>query len=70
MLYHLPAGRLAKGKAADIVIFDDQEIWTVEDDFYSKSNNSPFIGMKLNGKVKYTICKGNIVEQGERICKP
>ena len=70
MLYHLPAGRLAEGKAADIVIFDDQEIWTVEDDFYSKSNNSPFIGMKLNGKVKYTICKGNIVEQGERICKP
>jgi len=60
-LYGLPAGILAEGAPADIVLFDENEKWTVEDNFLSKSNNSPFIGMELTGKVKYTICGGRIV---------
>ncbi|MCL2034994.1 MAG: dihydroorotase [Oscillospiraceae bacterium] len=54
------AGEIAKGKPADIVIFDEAERWTVKA-FASKSQNSPFIGDELYGKVKYTICGGNIV---------
>lgn len=59
-LYHLDKGSLGEGDEADIVIFDENEMWTVEN-FASKSSNSPFLGATLCGKVKYTICGGNIV---------
>lgn len=63
MLYHLNAGRVTEGGPADLVLFDPDKKWTVEDHFYSKANNSPFIGMELTGKVQYTICGGKIVYQ-------
>ena len=63
MLYHLNAGRITEGGPADLVLFDPDKKWTVEDHFYSKANNSPFIGMELTGKVQYTICDGKIVYQ-------
>lgn len=62
-LYRLPCGRLQEGAAADLVIFDAREMWTVENG-YSKSANSPFTGRRLQGKVKYTICNGKIVYEG------
>lgn len=64
-LYHMDCGYLEVGKDADIVIFDEREMWTVEK-FHSKSSNSPFIGMELYGKVNYTICKGEVVYEKER----
>lgn len=48
------------GKNADIVIFDDKEKW-VPTEYKSKSCNTPFTGMELTGKVKYTICNGKVV---------
>ena len=61
-LYHFDRGTLTKGKAADIAIADIKEEWIVsEEDFRSKSANSPFIGEKLTGRVKITICDGEIV---------
>lgn len=63
-LYRLSCGRLNVGKAGDLVIFDEKEVWTVGS-FYSKSENTPFSGMNLKGKVKYTICGGEIVYRGE-----
>lgn len=63
LLYHLNAGRITEGGPADLVLFDPDKKWTVEDHFYSKANNSPFIGMELTGKVQYTICGGKIVYQ-------
>lgn len=62
-LYRLPCGRLQEGGGADLVIFDEREMWTVENG-YSKSTNSPFTGRRLHGKVKYTICNGKIVYEG------
>ena len=59
-LYHLPCGSVAEGKSADLVLFDPNEKWTPET-YASKSSNSPFTGWELYGKVKYTICDGNIV---------
>ena len=59
-LYHLPYGQLAEGKAADLVIFDENEYWTPTE-YASLSSNSPFTGTPLYGKVKYTICDGKIV---------
>lgn len=60
-LYNLDAGKIAVGAPADLVLFDENEEWIVEDNFVSKSNNSPFIGQTVYGKVKKTICDGNIV---------
>ena len=36
------------------------ETW-IPKEYASKSSNSPFTGEELTGKVKYTICGGNIV---------
>lgn len=58
--YKLDRGDISVGKVADICIFNPDEEYTVEK-FHSKSSNSPFIGWKLFGKVKYTICGGKIV---------
>ena len=55
-------GTLETGKMADITVFDPNEeyIYTKEM-IVSKSKNSPFIGKKLKGKVKYTIVNGKVV---------
>ncbi len=59
-LYGFEAGEIRMGSPADIVIFDPNEEWIVTD-FVSRSSNSPFINWRLKGKVKYTICGGEIV---------
>lgn len=64
-LYKLDLGYLKEGSKADLVIFDDKEEWIVEE-FVSKSNNSPYIGNRLTGKIKYTVCNGKIVYKDEK----
>ena len=63
-LYHLEdeIADVSVSKRADLVIFDPNESFTIEK-FKSKSQNSPFKGVKLKGKVKYTISNGRIVYQ-------
>lgn len=61
-LYGFDAGRIYEGGPADITIFDPDEEWTfTEDMIRSKSVNSPFVGWKLTGRVRYTICAGKVV---------
>jgi len=58
----LDAGTLNVGAPADIVMFDPDEKWVVDPEkFKSKARNSPFSGMTLKGKVKYTICQGEVI---------
>lgn len=59
-MYHLDAGYLAEGGPADIVLVDTAAAVTVEE-FVSKASNSPFVGWELKGKVKATICNGEVV---------
>lgn len=62
--YRMVPGSITKGSPADIVVFGENELWTVnKEDFASKASNSPFIGWELPGKVHYTICSGKIVYQ-------
>ena len=64
VLYNFNRGTLSLGAPADITIADINEKWIVsENDFISKSSNSPFIGEELTGRVKITICDGKIVYQ-------
>lgn len=59
-MYHLEAGYIKEEGPADMIIFDPNELWRVEG-FLSKSQNSPFLGKTLLGKVKKTICSGKVV---------
>lgn len=63
-LYKLSGGSIEVNTPADFVIFNPDEEWVV-DGFVSKSANSPFLGMKLFGKIHYTICDGKIVYKAE-----
>jgi dihydroorotase len=58
-ILQLPFGSLAKGRAADLVIFDPDRAWRVrEAEFRSKSKNSPFDGRPLQGRVLRTLVNG------------
>lgn len=60
-IINLDKGTVQEKKTADIVIFNPNEEYIIDSkDFKSKSKNSPFIGMKVKGKVKCTICNGNV----------
>jgi dihydroorotase len=62
----IDAGRLNPGVRADITVIDPDEEWTVDvSKFKSKSKNCPYHGMKLYGRVKYTICGGKITCQSQ-----
>ena len=65
-IFHLPAGSLKIGAKADAVLFDPEEEYLFTESMLgSKSKNSPFLGKRLQGKVKYTILGGRIVYQDQ-----
>ena len=65
-LYGVEYMGIVPGAPADLVIFDENEKWTVET-FVSKACNSPFRGETLQGRVRYTICNGKIVYEAENM---
>jgi dihydroorotase len=66
-LFGLPAGRLAKGAPADLVIFDPDRPWQVrEHELYSKSKNTPFDYRAVQGRVLMTVVDGRRVFSLER----
>lgn len=61
-LLGLEKGSLKEGKDADVTIIDLDKKWTVDKHmFKSKSQNTPFHGMELRGKVVHTIVKGEVM---------
>ena len=63
-LLGLPAGRLAKGAPADVVLCDLAAPLVIDaDKLMSKSKNSPFDGRMLQGKVLRTLVDGRTVYQ-------
>ena len=61
-LLGIPGGSLIPGSPADLVLFDPEETWTVDPDrLHGKSRNTPFKGMTLTGRVKYTVLGGAVV---------
>jgi dihydroorotase len=61
-LLGLPQGRLAVGAPADLVLFDPDRAWVVDEDrFLSKSKNSPFGGRPVQGRVLRTLVDGRTV---------
>lgn len=59
--YTLQGGLLTEGSIADLVLVDPQAELIVEPDtFISKSNNTPFAGERLQGRVLWTMKGGTI----------
>ena len=59
--FHLNRRGLQPGAAADLVIFDPEREWVFQqEEIFSRSANSPFIGRKMLGKVCMTLWNGEI----------
>jgi len=58
----IPAGRLAPGLPADLVLFDLERAWRFDAaKLKSKSKNTPFDGRPLQGRAVKTVVNGQIV---------
>jgi dihydroorotase len=55
----VPGGRLRRGAPADLVLFDPDKPWKIDEDvLHSKSKNSAFDGRPVQGKVLRTVVDG------------
>jgi dihydroorotase len=55
-------GPIEVGAPANLVVFDPTECWEVDPhEMASRSRNTPFVGMKLSGRVRHTIHDGEAV---------
>ena len=55
---------LAVGAPADVCVFDPELRWTVEPAMLkSQGKNTPFLGLEVQGKVRYTLVGGQIVHE-------
>ncbi|MBL8472942.1 MAG: dihydroorotase [Rhodocyclaceae bacterium] len=68
----IDAGTLAAGVAADICIFDPDEAYRVtRESLRSQGKNTPFLGLEVVGRTRYTLVSGQIVfDRGSRQARP
>ncbi len=58
----MDVGHLGVGAAADLCVFDPQARFRVaRDDLRSQGKNTPFLGLELDGRVRYTLVDGRFV---------
>ena len=63
-ILNIDAGHLSVGAAADVCIFDPEQNWKVEPAaLKSQGKNTPFLGMQMLGKVRYTLVQGSVEYQ-------
>ena len=61
------AGHLAVGAAADVCIFDPECHWRVDRAaLRSQGKNTPFLGIELQGRVRWTLVEGQVVHEFKR----
>ncbi len=66
-LLNIERGEIKEEAVADLTIFDPNVEYVYQkEDIVSKSNNTPWIGKKLKGKVNYTIVGGKVVYESNR----
>jgi dihydroorotase len=60
----IDAGHLGAGQGADVCVFDPSAFWRVERNaLKSQGKNTPFLGMEVPGKVRYTLVGGQVVHE-------
>jgi dihydroorotase len=58
----IEGGRIGPGAVADVCIFDPERYWKVgADTLKSQGKNTPFTGIELKGRVRYTLVEGQVV---------
>lgn len=58
----IDAGRLTENAPADLCIFDPDAFWVVGSaELKSQGKNTPFLGMELCGRTRFTIISGHVV---------
>ena len=58
----LDAGHLSVGSTADVCVFDPEEYWKIAPcALKSQGKNTPFTGMEVQGRVRYTLIDGQVV---------
>ncbi|MFO1311724.1 MAG: dihydroorotase [Burkholderiales bacterium] len=66
-LMGIEAGSLAAGRAADVCVFDPEGWWKVERAaLRSQGKNTPFLGLEVPGRVRYTVVGGHVVHESQR----
>lgn len=61
-VYGLPGGRLAKGAPADLILFDPDRAWRIDEaSLLSTSKNTPFDGQPAEGRTLLTLVDGRPV---------
>jgi len=56
-------GTLQVGAEADVAVLDLEKVWTIDRNaVQSKSKNTPFHGMEVQGKAVFTVVGGRVVE--------
>lgn len=64
-IFGVPGGNLGEGAPADIVLFDPGAPWRIAaSKFVSASDNTPFDGLPVQGRVKWTVKGGEIAFAG------
>jgi dihydroorotase len=57
----IPGGRLYSGGPADLCLFDPEAHWTVTgNSLTSLGKNSPYLGLEVQGRVRYTLIDGHL----------
>jgi dihydroorotase len=67
-VFGLPGGTLSRGTPADVCVIDPSLEWTIDSmRFASKTRNTPYHGMKVQGRVVLTFVNGHAVYDGRRL---
>ena len=65
-LLGVASGELSGGRAADVCVFDPEACWTVEHGtLRSLGRNTPFLGMEVQGRVRYTLVGGHVAYESK-----
>jgi len=65
---HKRKGALTPGYDADVCMVDPAEEWSLDPSrLASRCKNTPFAGMKLKGRVKFTVARGRLFDVGAPI---
>ncbi len=66
-IFRLPGGTLRRGSVADVTVFDPTAQWKVDAKaFRTKGRNTPYQGMTLTGRARFTVVDGRIVHRPAR----
>jgi dihydroorotase len=64
----LATASLQAGAPADCCIFAPSDAWTVRrDSLRSQGKNTPFLGLEVLGRVRYTLLAGQVVHEGSAL---